>query len=176
MVGKKTKKGKQMVYIYIFSLTIANLLAAWLGPWFSPINAFVLIGLDLVLRDKLHDRWQGDRLALRMFGMIAAAGLISWLINKDAGIIAIASVVSFMVAMTVDAVIYQRLKNLPWWQRANGSNIGGAATDSVLFPTIAFGSLMPEIVLLQFAAKVGGGFIWSLVIDSLSRHTNHSKV
>jgi len=165
-----------MVYMYIFSLTLANLLVAWLGPWFSPINAFVLIGLDLVLRDKLHDRWQGDRLALRMFGMIAAAGLISWLINKDAGIIAIASVVSFMVAMTVDAVIYQRLKNLPWWQRANGSNIGGAATDSVLFPTIAFGSLMPEIVLLQFAAKVGGGFIWSLVIDSLSRHTNHSKV
>lgn len=164
-----------MVYIYIGSLTLANLLVAWLGPWFSPINAFVLIGLDLVLRDKLHDRWQGDRLALRMFGIIAAAGLISWVINKDAGMIAIASVVSFMVAMTVDALIYQKLKNRPWFQRANGSNIGGAATDSVLFPTIAFGSLMPEIVALQFFAKVAGGFLWSLVIDSLSRHTNHAK-
>lgn len=165
-----------MVYIYIVSLTVANLLVAWLGPWFSPINAFVLIGLDLVLRDKLHDRWQGDRLALRMFGMIAAAGLISWVINKDAGIIAVASVVSFMVAMTVDAFIYQKLKNRPWFQRANGSNIGGAATDSVVFPTIAFGSLMPEIVALQFVAKVSGGFVWSLVIDSLSRHTNNTKV
>jgi hypothetical protein len=164
-----------MVYIYIGSLTLANLLVAWLGPWFSPINAFVLIGLDLVLRDKLHDRWQGDRLALRMFGIIAAAGVISWVINKDAGMIAVASVVSFMVAMTVDALIYQKLKNLPWWQRANGSNIGGAATDSVFFPTIAFGSLMPEIVALQFAAKVAGGFFWSLIIDSLSRHTNHAK-
>ena len=164
-----------MVYIYIGSLTLANLLVAWLGPWFSPINAFVLIGLDLVLRDKLHDRWQGDRLVLRMFGIIAAAGLLSWVINKDAGMIAIASVVSFMVAMTVDALIYQKLKNRPWFQRANGSNIGGAATDSVLFPTIAFGSLMPEIVALQFAAKVAGGFFWSLVIDSLSRHTNHAK-
>jgi queuosine precursor transporter len=164
-----------MVYIYIGSLTLANLLVAWLGPWFSPINAFVLIGLDLVLRDKLHDRWQGDRLALRMFGIIAAAGVISWVINKDAGMIAVASVVSFMVAMTVDAFIYQKLKNLPWWQRANGSNIGGAATDSVVFPTMAFGSLMPEIVALQFAAKVTGGFFWSLIIDSLSRHTNHAK-
>ena len=164
-----------MVYIYIGSLTLANLLVAWLGPWFSPINAFVLIGLDLVLRDKLHDHWQGDRLALRMFGIIAAAGVISWVINKDAGMIAVASVVSFMVAMTVDALIYQKLKNRPWWQRANGSNIGGAATDSVVFPTMAFGSLMPEIVALQFAAKVAGGFFWSLIIDSLSRHTNHAK-
>jgi hypothetical protein len=164
-----------MIYIYIISLTVANLLVAWLGPWFSPINAFVLIGLDLVLRDKLHDRWQGDRLALRMFGMIAVAGLLSWIINKDAGIIAIASVVSFMVAMTVDSVIYQKLKKLPWWQRANGSNIGGAATDSVLFPTIAFGSMMPEIVALQFVAKVGGGFIWSLLIDTLSRNPHHTK-
>jgi hypothetical protein len=164
-----------MVYIYIGSLTLANLLVAWLGPWFSPINAFVLIGLDLVLRDKLHDLWQGNRLVLRMFGVIAVAGLISWVINKDAGMIAIASVVSFMVAMTVDALIYQKLKNRPWFQRTNGSNIGGAATDSVLFPTIAFGSLMPEIVALQFAAKVAGGFFWSLVIDSLSRHANHAK-
>ena len=101
--------------------------------------------------------------------------MISWVINKDAGMIAVASVVSFMVAMTVDALIYQKLKNRPWWQRANGSNIGGAATDSVVFPTIAFGSLMPEIVALQFAAKVAGGFFWSLIIDSLSRHTNHAK-
>jgi hypothetical protein len=165
-----------MVIIYIISLTIANLLVAWLGPWFSPINAFVLIGLDLILRDKLHDRWENNRLALRMFGIIAAAGLISWVINKDAGLIAIASVVSFMIAMIVDTLIYQKLKNLPWWQRANGSNVGGAATDSVLFPSIAFGSLMPEIIAMQFVAKVAGGFMWSFIIDSLSRNTNYSKV
>jgi hypothetical protein len=165
-----------MVIIYIISLTIANLLVAWLGSWFSPINAFVLIGLDLILRDKLHDRWENNRLALRMFGIIAAAGLISWVINKDAGLIAIASVVSFMIAMIVDTLIYQKLKNLPWWQRANGSNVGGAATDSVLFPSIAFGSLMPEIIAMQFVAKVAGGFMWSFIIDSLSRNTNYSKV
>lgn len=153
-----------MVYAYIASLTVANLLVALFGPWFSPINAFILIGLDLILRDKLHDRWQNNRLAIRMFGIIAVAGIISWVINKNAGMIAVASVVSFMVAMTVDALIYQKLKNRPWFQRANGSNIGGAAVDSVLFPTIAFGSLMPHIVLLQFGAKVAGGIVWSLIL------------
>jgi hypothetical protein len=39
----------------------------------------------------------------------------------------------------------------------------GAAVDSVLFPTIAFGVLMPEIVILQFAAKVIGGGFWSYI-------------
>ena len=165
-----------MVYIYIFSLTVANLLVAWLGPWFSPINAFVLIGLDLFLRDKLHERWQNNRLALRMLGMIGAAGVLSYLINQNAGMIAIASTAAFVSAMAVDSLIYHKLRHLPWWKKANGSNIGGAAVDSIVFPTIAFGVLMPQIVLLQFVCKVFGGFVWSFIIDSLSRHTNHAKV
>lgn len=165
-----------MVIIYIVSLTIANLLVAWFGPWFSPINAFVLIGLDLILRDKLHEKWGDNRLALRMFGMIATAGAISYLVNQNAGMIAIASTVAFMCAMAVDSLIYHKLRHLSWWKKANGSNIGGAAVDSIVFPTIAFGVLMPQIVLLQFICKVLGGFVWSLAIDSLSRHTNHSKV
>ena len=39
------------------------------------------------------------------------------------------------------------------------------AVDSILFPTIAFGSFLPLIVLGQFAAKVGGGFVWSLLLN-----------
>jgi hypothetical protein len=35
----------------------------------------------------------------------------------------------------------------------------------VVFPTIAFGGLMPEIVALQFVAKIGGGFIWSKILE-----------
>ena len=66
-----------MIYpaIYIAALVIANLLVAWIGPWFSPINAFVLIGLDLSLRDKLHEQWENDRLLLKMGGLIALSGL-----------------------------------------------------------------------------------------------------
>ena len=44
---------------------------------------------------------------------------------------------------------------------ANGSNVAGAAVDSLIFPTLAFGALMPHIVAMQFAAKVAGGALWT---------------
>lgn len=39
-----------------------------------------------------------------------------------------------------------------------------ARIDSIL-PTLAFGVLMPQIVLAQFAAKVAGGAVWAWVIS-----------
>lgn len=157
-------KNKLYIGIYIASLVIANLLVAWLGPWFSPINALVLIGLDLSLRDKLHDAWQGDGLPWRIGILIAASGTISYLLNPAAGIIAIASVVAFCAAMAADSIAYQALRRFGWFTRANGSNVAGASVDSVVFPTIAFGSFMPEIVAMQFAAKVAGGAVWSFIL------------
>ena len=47
--------------------------------------------------------------------------------------------------------------------RVNGSNVVGAAVDSLVFPTLAFGAFLWPIVLGQFAAKVAGGVLWSLV-------------
>ena len=154
-----------LTLIYIAVLVAANLLVAWLGPWFSPINAFFLIGLDLSLRDKLHDAWQGRQLALKMGGLVVAAGLVSYLLNPATGKIAMASIIAFVCAMTVDAVTYQLLRKRSWIQRTNGSNMAGAATDSLLFPTIAFGGLLPHIVAMQFLAKVAGGAVWSLVLN-----------
>ena len=156
-----------LTLIYIAAMTGANLLVAWLGPWFSPINAFFLIGLDLTLRDKLHDAWQGRHLALKIGGLVVVAGLISYLLNPASGKIAVASITAFVCAMTVDSLVYQLMRHRKWVQRANSSNIAGAATDSLLFPTIAFGGLLPHIVLLQFAAKVAGGAVWSLVLNRL---------
>lgn len=155
-----------MIYagIYIAALVIANLLVAWLGPWFSLVNAFVLIGLDLSLRDKIHDLWDGDNLALKMGGLIATASIISYAINPATGMIAFASLAAFSLSMVADAVAYQYLKAKQWIIRTNGSNIAGSAVDSIVFPTIAFGGLMIEIVLLQFVAKVTGGFVWSFLL------------
>lgn len=154
-----------MIYagIYIVSLVAANLLVAWFGVWFSLVNAFVLIGLDLSLRDKLHDLWEEDKLAIKMGGLIATASIISYAINPATGMIAFASLVAFCLSMVADAVAYQCLKGKDWMVRVNGSNIAGALVDSVIFPTIAFGGLMLEIVALQFVAKVGGGYIWSRI-------------
>ncbi len=154
-----------LTLIYIGALVAANLLVAWLGPWFSPINAFFLIGLDLSLRDKLHDAWQGRHLALKLAGLVIAAGVVSYLLNPATGKIAIASITAFVCAMTVDSLVYQLLRHQTWFKRANGSNMAGAATDSLLFPTIAFGGLLPHIVAMQFVAKVAGGAIWSLVLN-----------
>jgi uncharacterized PurR-regulated membrane protein YhhQ (DUF165 family) len=149
-----------VIFIYAFAMTAANLSVAAFGPIVSPLNAFLFIGLDLVLRDLLHVRlkmWQ-------MFSLIVSTGVLTYVLNPASGAIAIASAVSFTVAAVVDWFVFSKLKG-SWTKRANGSNIAGAAVDSVLFPTIAFGSLMPHIVLLQFVAKVFGGFLWSLIIN-----------
>lgn len=158
-----------MIYsgIYIAALVLANLLIAWLGPWFSPINAFVLIGLDLSLRDKLHEQWQNNKLILKMSGLIGAASIVSYLLNPTAGAIALASFVAFAFSMIMDTIAYHFLRHKSWKIRSNGSNVAGAAVDSIAFPTIAFGSLMPEIVLLQFLAKVLGGFVWTLLLSKM---------
>ena len=154
-----------MIYagIYIAALVAANLLVAWLGVWFSLVNAFVLIGLDLSLRDKLHDLWEGDKLPIKMGGLIATASIVSYAINPATGMIALASLAAFSLSMLADSLVYRYLKDKEWMIRVNGSNIAGSAVDSVVFPTIAFGGLMLEIVALQFIAKVGGGYIWSRI-------------
>lgn len=147
------------ILIYAAAMTLANLSIAHWGPWVSPINAFVLIGLDLALRDWLHMRlklWQ-------MGALIAVAGLLTYALNPAAGMIAVASSVSFTAAALVDWTTFANLRG-SWLYRANGSNLAGAAVDSLLFPTLAFGALMPGIVLAQFAAKVAGGAIWSALL------------
>jgi len=152
------------VTIYIAALVGANLAVAWLGAGAMPIIAFLLIGLDLTLRDRLHDRWRGRQLWPRMFGLIVAAGVLSYLLNPVSGPIAVASVVAFSLASLADAAVYHLLAGRSWSIRANGSNLTGATVDSLVFPIMAFGSALPSIVLGQLAAKVVGGMFWALLI------------
>jgi uncharacterized PurR-regulated membrane protein YhhQ (DUF165 family) len=158
-----------MIYaigIYAIAMTLANLSIAQWGPWVSPINAFLFIGLDLALRDLLHTRLK----AWQMGGLIAATGLLTYVLNPAAGMIAIASAVSFTAAAVVDWGVFIKASGT-WFARSTKSNIAGAAVDSLIFPTLAFGVLMPHIVALQFAAKVAGGAIWALLIQRTLRST-----
>ncbi len=148
------------IVIYAAAMTLANLSVAKFGPVISPVNAFVLIGLDLALRDWLHFRLK----AWQMLALIAATGALTYLLNPTAGIIAVASAAAFTSAALVDWATFAKLKG-SWSYRANGSNVAGAAVDSLIFPTIAFGALMPQIVLMQFAAKVAGGALWTALIS-----------
>lgn len=151
--------------IYASSMILANLLVSTFGPSITPINAFLLIGLDLTLRDWLHFRlktWQ-------MGCLIVGTGGLTYLLNPAAGMIAVASAVAFLVAALVDWAVFMKTTG-SWIKRANVSNTAGAAVDSLLFPTIAFGALMPEIVALQFVAKVAGGAIWSYFLEKKLKH------
>jgi len=150
--------------IYVAAIVAANLSIAAFGPWIAPLNAFLFIGLDLSLRDRLHDRWLANLLWPRMLGLILLAGGVSYLLNPAAGRVALASVTAFVVASIADALVYHGLRDRPYVVRSNGSNVVGAAVDSLLFPTLAFGGLMPGIVLLQFAAKVFGGALWTAAL------------
>lgn len=149
-----------LVAVYIAAMVTANLLVWWLGPWFSPVNAFLLIGLDLTLRDVMHERFTRWQLA----AVIIAGGVITWGINPAAARIAIASATAFVLAAGADWIAYSLLRSKPWLVRANGSNLVGAAVDSIVFPTLAFGVFLPAIIALQFAAKVFGGALWSLIM------------
>ena len=145
--------------IYAIAMTLANLSVAAFGPAISPINAFLFIGLDLTLRDWLHVRlkiWQ-------MGCLILVSGLLTLLLNPATGQIALASAIAFTAAATIDWLVFARLRG-SWQLRANASNATGALVDSLIFPTIAFGVLMPHIIALQFVAKVFGGFLWSLIL------------
>lgn len=148
------------ILIYAAAMTLANVSVAAFGPAISPVNAFVLIGLDLALRDWLHVRLK----AWQMLALIVASGALTYLLNPAAGKIAVASSAAFTAAALVDWATFARLRG-SWLFKANGSNMAGAAVDSLIFPTLAFGALMPHIVALQFVAKVAGGAVWAALLN-----------
>ncbi len=149
--------------LFVAALVCANLSVAMFGPWVSPINAFLLIGLDLSIRDKLHDKWSGN--PVKIGGLIAFSGVVSYLLNPATGMIAIASVCAFCLSMIADSFVYEKLKHLPWSKKANASNVAGAFVDSLVFPSIAFGGLLWHIVALQFISKVAGGVVWCYLLN-----------
>lgn len=152
------------VTVYLVAIVLANLSVAAYGPNVAIVNAFLFIGLDLVARDRLHEAWQGRCLWLRMACLILAGSALSYALNKDAGPIALASCVAFMGASIADSLVYHGLRAKGWMGRSNGSNLAGAAVDSVLFPLLAFGGLPLGIMAGQFVAKVLGGLVWSWLL------------
>jgi hypothetical protein len=155
--------------MYLGAIVLANLTLLYFGPAWSIVNAFLFIGLDLTARDHLHDAWRGRGLLWKMALLIGAGSLISYAFNSAVAQIAIASFVAFSLAAIVDAVIYHFLGGYPRWMRINGSNVPSAAVDSIVFPTLAFGGFLPLITLGQFAAKVLGGAIWSVIFAGVEK-------
>lgn len=164
-----------MIYVilYLTAIVLANLLVAWFGPSISILNAFLFIGLDLTARDALHEQWKHDRLFLKMTALILVGSIISWLLNRNADTIAVASFVAFATAAAIDSLSYHWLRDYPRWFRINGSNLPSALADSIIFPILAFGwPPLWGIMAGQFVAKVAGGLLWSIVLARYWRTTN----
>jgi len=161
------------VVIYAAAMTLANLSVAHFGPWVSPINAFVLIGLDLALRDWLHMRLR----AWQMLALIGASGVLTYALNPSAQHIVIASASAFTLAALVDWQAFSRLSG-SWLRRSLGSNVAGAVADTAVFSALAFVLLAPnpkplevvtQIAGLQLLAKVAGGSLWAWLFARVVR-------
>lgn len=163
---RRATKTSALICAFLAAIIAANLtLAAW-GPSAIIPNAFFLIGLDLITRDRLADLWGTTRWA-KMLALIAAGGVLSWWLNRHAVTIAEASAVSFAATEVVEAVVYHLLRRQRWADRAPKAAVFGAAVDSVMFPTFAFGSFAFSVSFGQFAAKVAGAVVWTWVVARL---------
>ncbi len=160
----KLKQKLMLIIAYLSAIVIANLIVTKFGALSTIPVAFILIGLDLTSRDKLHQLWHNDKLLIKMLLLIFFGSLISYILNRNALQIAVASFIAFFCAGIVDFISYSILYKKKWLVKSNGSNIFSALTDSIIFPTLAFGTFMPIIILGQFAAKTLGGFVWSIVL------------
>lgn len=157
--------------MYLVAIVAANLLVAQFGPSIAVVNAFLFIGLDLTSRDYLHEAWHRRGLVWKMTLLIGAGSVLSYVLNRAAGQIAIASFVAFACAGIADAVVYHLLGDKAKMLKVNGSNVVSAAVDSAIFPALAFGfPLLFGVMLGQFMAKVGGGFVWSLILRKFQDH------
>lgn len=159
-----------MVTTFVTVMALANLAIAHFGPWFLPVTAFVSVGIVLVTRDYLHDTWstRPGSFWLRMFAMIAAAGVLAYAVDQSAGMVAIASVSALVGSSLVETVVFQRVFGQKWMIRSNTSNAVGAVADSLIFPLVAFGVAgvggwgpLALLVLTQAATKAAGGLFWS---------------
>jgi len=156
-----------IIVLYISSNVIANLVVNSFGQAALVWTAFVLIPFDLASRDALHERWSGDRLALRMFALVAIGAVITFAINASALRIAIASSVAFTLSAIVDTAVYHSLRKRTLMIKMNASNICGAIADSIAFPLIAFGEIIWTLSAQQAGLKILGGAAWSLALARL---------
>lgn len=159
----RTLKIGALVALFLAAIVAANLTLTNWGPgWILP-NAFFLIGLDFITRDRLADFWGTTRWA-KMALLIAAGGALSYALNADAAKIAVASTVAFCAAELVEATVYHALRKRPWSERAPKAALTAAIVDSIVFPTLAFGGFVFTVSFGQFCAKLAGAVFWTWVI------------
>ncbi|MEU0428851.1 VUT family protein [Streptomyces canus] len=132
--------GGLLAAAYLGTVPAANLLTAHVGA--VPVGLGLMApagvslgGLALVLRD-LAREVLGPR---EVLAAIAAGGAVSWLLAEPK--LALASVAAFLLSELLDAAVYEPLRRGGLMVAVAASNTVGAIADSVIFLSLAFGSL-----------------------------------
>ncbi|GGN53069.1 hypothetical protein GCM10007971_09220 [Oceanobacillus indicireducens] len=153
------------IAIYLLSIILANVITARfapleLGPLIIPYGT-LLIGLTLVMRDMVQNRFGRLRTYLLIGLALLLSALSSYLIGDPLWVV-FASTLSFIISETADTEIYTRFK-LPFVKRVMYSGIVAGFLDSAIFVIIGIGplglefvpwNLVPYAILGQWVAKV----------------------
>lgn len=133
---------------YVASIPLANWLIGNVGTQYAPDGPHVIpvgfgleapsgvlaVGLALVCRDRVQSAWgRWPSLAL-----IAIGASLSFLVASPA--LAVASAVAFTLGELADFGVYTPLRERHLYAAVLASGAVGAAVDSVVFLSIAFGS------------------------------------
>lgn len=157
------------VAMYLGAIVVANWSVATFGQPMFIVNSFLLIGIDLTVRDALHEHWE-EHLKRNMLILILAGSAISALLSAAVAQIALASFIAFSATGVADTVVYAALHKHHRQVRRNGSNAVSAMIDSVVFFALAFGfPLNLPSVVVTYLAKVGGGLFWSVMFSVVEK-------
>lgn len=153
------------IIIYLLSIILANGITARfapleLGPLIIPYGT-LLIGLTLVMRDMVQNRFGRLRTYLLIGLALILSALSSYLLGDPLWVV-FASTLSFIISETADTEIYTRFK-FPFVKRVMYSGIVAGFLDSAVFVIIGIGplglefvpwGLVPYAILGQWVAKV----------------------
>ena len=174
---RSTRAAYALAVCYVCAGAAANLIVARYGMRALPLTAFAIIPFDLVARDVLHDRWRGDHLYSRMAALVALGAVLSAVIDLAAWRIALASFAAFVLSGWCATLVYEAChrRGLRITARVSVASALSALVDSLVFPFIAFGALVPSIVAAQWGAKVAGSVLWGALYAILVARASHPQ-
>jgi len=94
-------------------------------------------GIAFTLRDLLHVK--GNRFWI--ISAIIVGALLSGILESDAQRIALGSGLAFLLSETADWLVYSPISKKNWLAAVLASNTVGLVLDSIIFLSVAFGSL-----------------------------------
>jgi queuosine precursor transporter len=134
------------------------------GPCLIPVapglmapSGVLMIGLALALRDQLQE------VAGRGWVLACIAGGAALSLLFSPGALALASATAFLMAELLDWKVYDRLRAQGRAMAVLASGMAGAVLDSLLFSSIAFGTIAwaPGLVLAKVYASVAlAAWLW----------------